>query len=367
MKLYWVANGENAVRGIGLGFSVHAARMKEALLKLGVEIVGTWNSIATQPPPIKDAELAVHIVNPTMYTPIPGVKNLLFTTCEATPLKESFRPGIAKADILVCPCEFNRREFAPFHPHDLHVVPEGIDPLAFPFYQRREPYAHEPFRLLWLGYWVPRKGPHLAIEAFVAWLRSGRMPRNAQLYLKSQGFQHPGIQIRKAAQKPGTPPDFYPAEQLLPGQGPEIVTDTRDVSAAELLKLYQSAHALIAPSYGEAWNLPAGEYMATGGPVIFTAWGGHVDFCDSSTGYPLINFRMVNIEQLPEVGMGALCDLGELVQHMESIYSNYPAALERGKRASERMHKFFTWDAAARKMIAVCEKYIRQPVTAGGA
>jgi hypothetical protein len=42
---------------------------------------------------------------------------------------------------------------------------------------------------------------------------------------------------------------------------------------------------------------------------------------------------------------------------MEEVYHNYPEALRRGKRASERMHIQYTWAQAAEKFIAICERY----------
>ena len=49
-----------------------------------------------------------------------------------------------------------------------------------------------------------------------------------------------------------------------------------------------------------------------------------------------------------------------LVQRMEEVYRDYPAALERGRRASERMHGKYTWAHTAEKFIAICEEALRR-------
>jgi hypothetical protein len=42
---------------------------------------------------------------------------------------------------------------------------------------------------------------------------------------------------------------------------------------------------------------------------------------------------------------------------MTRIYENYPLALEKGKRASERMHAQYKWSDAAARFIEICERF----------
>ena len=70
-------------------------------------------------------------------------------------------------------------------------------------------------------------------------------------------------------------------------------TDHPDAAAIELLDkdlppdampaLYGQANAMVLPSRGEGYNLPAAEAMAASVPVIVTAAGGHTDFCTPAT------------------------------------------------------------------------------------
>ena len=59
----------------------------------------------------------------------------------------------------------------------------------------------------------------------------------------------------------------------------EIELIDRDLDEAALLELYARADAMVLPSRGEGFNLPAAEAIAAGRPVIVTGFGGHLDFC----------------------------------------------------------------------------------------
>ena len=59
----------------------------------------------------------------------------------------------------------------------------------------------------------------------------------------------------------------------------EIVVVNADVDKAELASLYAQADAMVLPTRGEGYNLPAIEAMVAGLPLIVTGFGGHRDFC----------------------------------------------------------------------------------------
>ena len=63
---------------------------------------------------------------------------------------------------------------------------------------------------------------------------------------------------------------------------PRITLIDRDMSEAEVLDLYRNADAVVLPTRGEGFNLPAAEAMAAGLPLIVTGYSGHLDFCGDS-------------------------------------------------------------------------------------
>ncbi len=103
------------------------------------------------------------------------------------------------------------------------------------------------------------------------------------------------------------------------------------------------------------------EAMATGAPCIWTNWSGPKDYADSSTGFPITDFKMIPFWKGEIVGkpdyFGAAAEEGAIIQRFEQIYHGYDRALLLGKKASERMHSQFNWHNAASKFIDICEKY----------
>ena len=55
-----------------------------------------------------------------------------------------------------------------------------------------------------------------------------------------------------------------------------------DMSEADVLDLYRNADAVVLPTRGEGFNLPAAEAMAAGLPLIVTGYSGHLDFVSDS-------------------------------------------------------------------------------------
>lgn len=48
---------------------------------------------------------------------------------------------------------------------------------------------------------------------------------------------------------------------------------------------------------------------------------------------------------------------------MQEIVDDYASALERGRKASERMHSRYKWSDAAAKFITICERALSLPVS----
>tara|TARA_Y100001968_G_scaffold333228_1_gene394833 strand:- start:1215 stop:4874 length:3660 start_codon:yes stop_codon:yes gene_type:complete len=70
---------------------------------------------------------------------------------------------------------------------------------------------------------------------------------------------------------------------------PDVNIIDSDLTNEEIRSLYQQCDALVAPSHGEGFNLTVAEAMTLGLPVITTAWGGQMDFCNSKNAW-LINY-----------------------------------------------------------------------------
>jgi hypothetical protein len=358
MKIFFVEPGSDYLgpnggqNHQGYGYYVHMTKTREALARAGV--------LAEK---IEEADVALYVGDSRGFRYVPGIKNALFTATE-TNLQPSvwITEDIRRADVLLVPCELNRQAFKPYNPR-IEIVHEGVDPDLFRYVEREEPQALRPFRFMYLGDLTELKGVPLLIKTFRRWYESGAMPRNIELYLKcanpgkQNGVTVPaGIRYEVA----GSDGSFHPAEAS-GGVLPRITVDNRRVPFEELQGLYASAHCFVFPSTGEGWGLPISEAMATGAPCIWTHWGGPQEYADESTGYPLTprgGYKLKQSPWLTEGSLHAFVEPAGLINKMYRVYNNYLEALERGRRASERIHSTFTWDHTAEKLIKACEKYI---------
>ena len=352
LRLLWAVRPSREVGG-GYGYRIHATKMIEALTAAGVTI--TYD-------PAERCDIAVHLIGPGRFQPIPGKVNLHFTTCEMTRPTE---PLSAVADILVVPCRHNLQVFREAYPGlNITVCPEGVDCDLFPFIARQSPGPDVPFRFLFVGEMRDaRKGVNIIVEAWEAWQRSGRMPTNAQLYLKTTGVA--GIDgVHYHCANGGQRVPYYVSQGF--------VIDGRDLPGPDLATLYATAHAFVSASFGEGWFLPLTEAMASGLPAIWTAFGAPAEYGDDSVGFPVTRFEMTPhwaYPKPPDVGepdyYGAHTDPAALVERMQEIVDDYPAALERGRLASMRMHDKFTWAHAAARFIEICDTVLGAPKVAG--
>ena len=382
LRLLWAAG----LAGIGnvYGYSTYERELKKALIAAGVQIVTQLDA---------PFDIAVHIITPEKFRPIPGAKNMLCTMFEMATLPDYWIEPLQKADIVVVPCRQNRALFRNYFKGPVEVCRLGIDPDVFTYCNRKLPEVGEPFRFLWVGAPNMRKGFDLLPQVWSAWLRSAKMPPNIQLYMKTTNPRATEkmvmYQMAYVKAVSGSYRVAFVDSRDLPGNSPtlpNLIIDYRDMSQSDLVALYHSAHAFILPSTGEGWGLTLCEAMATGLPSIWTAWGGPRDFADDAIGFPLkdLTFVPTNMQEEVEVdgrmvlvnthrSLSAMSDVTgtleidgvptartggkEIIHRCEQIYSDYDRALSLGKKASERMNAKYTWARAAEEFISICEKH----------
>jgi glycosyltransferase involved in cell wall biosynthesis len=142
----------------------------------------------------------------------------------------------------------------------VRVVGHVPDLAAFGRLPTRRPAPGEKFTFLHVSSGFPRKGVDLLLSAFA----------------KAFGSDDPVRLLIKVFPNPHN--DV--ADQVARCAGaPEIVLIDADLAEADLLDLYRGADAVVLPTRGEGFNIPATEAMAAGIPLIVTGFGGHMDFC----------------------------------------------------------------------------------------
>ncbi len=325
-----------------------------------------------------DVDCVVAITTPTYYRPVPGKRNVLFTMYEMDTLPDEWVPYLHEADLLMVPCEHNRRLFQSYTETPVVVCHEGMWPQHFGFYERARPKL-TPFRFLWVGATNMRKGWHYVGEAWRAFVvRNYDLIQQHRVEIVFKTTQLSPVKAAVKVQVTRSPElnmdvteeQEMPAERLVYVDKGNMWIDTRrlpisvenenPLDPGSMRAHYWGAHCFVLPSMGEGWGLPLNEAAATGCPVIYTPWSGPVDFLDQDIAYPLKwRYRTMKAvkpgkdaktgqtaNEVYHTGQVAEPDLQDVLDQMEHVYANYSEALERGRLASERMHERFTWPKA---------------------
>jgi glycosyltransferase involved in cell wall biosynthesis len=194
----------------------------------------------------------------------------------------------ANVDELWVPSEFVRAMYVAsgVEPGHVHVVPNGVDLQRFrPDGARLTlPDASGP-RFLFVGGFVPRKGPDVLLDAY-ARAFAGR--DDVTLVVKDFG----AAGVYRGGDRSAL------REWVDQGRLPRVVhlEDELDDMAA----LYRACDVLVHPYRGEGFAMPVLEAMACGLPVITTAGGPTDEFCPNDAAWRIPARRVEMAE--PRVG-----------------------------------------------------------------
>ena len=133
----------------------------------------------------------------------------------------------------------------------------------------------QPLRFLHVSSAFERKGADVLLAAY---LDAFSADDAVELYIKT--FPNPHNQIHQQLEALSAGRD-KPAR---------VIIDEAPLDDAGMLALYRSAHAMVLPTRGEGFNLPAAEALAMGLPVITTGHSAQADFCSHATA-TLVNFH----------------------------------------------------------------------------
>ena len=156
------------------------------------------------------------------------------------------------------------------------VIGHGIDhsgilPRAIGGRAKRGPVAHSlPFTFLHISSGLARKGIEELITA----------------YCLAFSSRDPVLLVIKTFDSPDNTVDAW-VERLTGAcrYAPAIQVVAEELDQREMDFLHHVGDALVLPSRGEGFNLPAAEAMARGLPVILTRHSGHLDFCNDKNAW----------------------------------------------------------------------------------
>ena len=160
----------------------------------------------------------------------------------------------------------------------VRVIPHrpGLDAFRALREDRTRPERAGPFTFLHVSSCFPRKGVDVLLAA---WARAFGPGDGVRLVIKGFPNPHNTVAADLARLRAAGPPLA------------EVVLIDEDLAAADVLDLYRQADAVVLPTRGEGFNLPAAEALAAGIPLIVTGWGGHMDFVVPSADVRLLRYR----------------------------------------------------------------------------
>jgi glycosyltransferase involved in cell wall biosynthesis len=225
-----------------------------------------------------------------------------------------------RATRLICVSEATRqdaRRVLGARPEQCAVIYEGVDPVVFSPQSAETLAADSPF-ILFVGGDFPNKNRPAALAAFARLVQGSALPH--RLVLVGQDSTTDDELARR-----------YPGLNLA------RVVRLKQVTQAELARLYRTADVLLFPSTCEGFGLPVLEAMASGTPVI------------TST-----------VSSLPEVaGDAALLvdpsDVDAMATALAHLLTD-PAEHQRLRIAGLARSRRFTWQATARQTLAVYQE-----------
>lgn len=141
-----------------------------------------------------------------------------------------------------------------------------------------------------------------------------------------------------------------------------ISVQSNNLTFDEINDLYKTFDCFVFPSHAEGSGLPPREAMATGLPTILTNWSGLSEICNPEFNYPLtptaIDFPDIRGKEQP--GFQARLDVSELMYWMRYVYTHQEEAREKGLKASEYIHKEWSWDNCAVDLLKKVEEVLEE-------
>jgi GT2 family glycosyltransferase/glycosyltransferase involved in cell wall biosynthesis len=141
----------------------------------------------------------------------------------------------------------------------------------------------------------------------------------------------------------------------------ELVTEF--TTKEKLIELYKSCDAFVSAHRGEGYAMKLLDALACGLPAIATLFGGPSDYCTPSNCFPVehtlaemgdcLDTRSLRITNQPLWGEP---DASSLIEQLRAVYRDPDKARAVGQRAKEEVTGRFTWDAAARSLVATIER-----------
>lgn len=241
--------------------------------------------------------------------------------------RETLKERLSHFDVLIgydsVTCEA-LKEYAPDIP--ILSLQGGYMPEEWSFIDRD--WFSDRFGFFMEGQLHERKDPFVAIEAF------------RQLKAECPDFE--GAELHLKTNVPGLHPAM---EEVIPKLRVHYAT-----WPVELLReFYARQHCLLAPSRGEGKNVPALQFMSTGGLTIATGWAGHTVWQDPSYCYAL-DYELRPVSSDTPRCLNARASVDHLKELMLKAYRERGESKRMGSLAAQVIPQSCSWDAVLERL-----------------
>jgi len=202
------------------------------------------------------------------------------------------------------------------------------------------------YKFLHISSCFPRKGIKCLLEAY-----GSAFSDNDDVSLLIKTFPNPHNNLHKLLT------DFQSSNSKYP----HVVVIEEDLSLEQIKALYLQSDCLIAPSHGEGFGLPIAEAMSLGIPVITTAWGGQLDFVNSSNSW-LIDYQFAYSETHFNIfsSVWAVPSVEDCSFQMKKIYNTSDFDINVKTALAKSTISSLTWENTVKDNIIFIKNFIQR-------
>lgn len=235
---------------------------------------------------------------------------------------KTMRNRLKRFDLFAGYSDVDEAAFREYYDGPIIIRQGGFDPTEFPEVHRD--WNEENFYFFMIGVLSPaRKDPFKSVQAFIELQREHEdFRQHARLSLKTT---IPGLHSRME--------DSYPGVRIYYEVWPKDVVK----------EFYKSQHVLLAPSRGEGKNMPALEFMSTGGVVIASDFAGHKQWHHPAYSYAT-RVTLEPCDPLHKDTLNARADVEHLKEQMLHVFRNRAEQAEKGHLAAQIIPAQHSWD-----------------------